>query len=207
MSFTSTALSSVFGLITLSQLLFEGSGNRSSLIFPVFTARCCLWARQKGFNSVLYGVIALALVAGFVRLRHAILRLTADGEYVNDEEGSKSLRPLIFPSRTTHTRLFPKKHSFSYSYLLVGIPVGWKGSVASMISTDIQADDNLNVSQAWFHVNAQDYLERGQGKLGLDGKLARYLKSQVCEPTFQARVPSAEPYRESRWVITPIYTL
>ena len=49
---------------------------------------------------------------------------------------NESPRPLFFPSRTTQTRLFPKSHSFSYSYLLVGIPVGWRGSVGGMLAAD-----------------------------------------------------------------------
>ena len=48
------------------------------------------------------------------------------------------LKPLLFPSRTSHMRLFPKNHSFSYSYLLVGIPVGWRGSTGSLISADLE---------------------------------------------------------------------
>ena len=83
------------------------------------------------------------------------------------------LQPLIFPCRTSHTRRFPKQNSFSYSYLYVGIPIGWTGSVASVISAEVS-------NPAWFHVDATNYLERGDGHLGLKGKLHDYLKAQVC---------------------------
>ena len=36
-------------------------------------------------------------------------------------QSASGLKPLLFPARTTHRRLFPTPHSFSYSYLLAGI--------------------------------------------------------------------------------------
>ncbi|KAI1657181.1 hypothetical protein F4813DRAFT_380981 [Daldinia decipiens] len=83
-------------------------------------------------------------------------------------------QPLLFPCQTTHTRLFPKKHTFSYSYLLVGIPVGWTGVAGGMISSD---EYSTGVG-GWYKVDASDYLDRGNGHLGLRGKLDAYLESQ-----------------------------
>ena len=96
--------------------------------------------------------------------------------------GDDFLKPLIFPSRTSHTRLFPKKHSFSLSYLLVGVPVGWKGSVGSFLSVDedeTEASRTTSWLGAWFSVKAADYLHRGQDTRGLKGKLESFLESQV----------------------------
>ena len=96
--------------------------------------------------------------------------------------GDDFLKPLVFPSRTSHTRLFPKKHSFSLSYLLVGVPIGWRGSVGSFLSVD---EDETEASRtaawlgAWFSVKAADYLHRGQDTRGLQGKLQSFLESQV----------------------------
>ncbi|KAI1802161.1 hypothetical protein F4811DRAFT_563440 [Daldinia bambusicola] len=86
-------------------------------------------------------------------------------------------RPLLFPCRTTHTRLFPKKHSFSYSYLLVGIPVGWTGVASGIISND----ENKTGVEGWYKIDASDYLDRGHGQLGLRGKLDAYLESQGAD--------------------------
>ena len=98
------------------------------------------------------------------------------------------LRPLLLPCRTTHTRVAPKLHSFSYSYLLVGVPVGWRGSADGMISADL---DPLNkpgqLSRGWFHVDAADHLNRGDVQLGLRGKLHAYLKDQ-------GELPESYPY-------------
>lgn len=96
-------------------------------------------------------------------------------------------RVLLFPSRTTHSRMFPKRHSFSYSYLVVGIPVGWQGRAGSMVSSGIERSQGAlswlslkpNSRKSWFDIDAADYLERGNRELGLRGKLDAYLKSQV----------------------------
>jgi hypothetical protein len=90
-------------------------------------------------------------------------------------------KPLFFPSRTTHTRLFPKSHSFSYSYLLVGIPVGWQSSVGGMLSADQGTHSARSTSSSsWYNVDAGDYLDRGHRQLGLEGKLRKFMLSQVC---------------------------
>lgn len=100
---------------------------------------------------------------------------------------------LFFPCRTTHARLFPKKHSFSHSYLVVGIPVGWEGTAGGLVSSGIQEQNDgllswlslgLTSKKAWYDVNAADYLERGRGHLGLRGKLDEFLKTQVSVDSF-----------------------
>ena len=98
-------------------------------------------------------------------------------------KGSNPLRPLVFPCRTTHTRLFPKKHSFSYSYLFVGVPVGWRGSVGSFFSADLQSlsSKDLRQEHGWLRVESADYLNRGDNVHGLQGKLDSYLQSQVSQ--------------------------
>lgn len=103
------------------------------------------------------------------------------------EKQSGPGKPLLFPSRTTHSRIFPRKHSFSYSYLVVGIPVGWSGQCGGLISADLPSSPRWlswlwpgsAVTKGWYHVDAADYLERGNGHLGLRGKLDAYLESIV----------------------------
>ncbi|KAH6845019.1 hypothetical protein B0I37DRAFT_173977 [Chaetomium sp. MPI-CAGE-AT-0009] len=101
---------------------------------------------------------------------------------------------LLFPCRTSHTRLFPKKHSFSYSYLLVGIPVGFEGNAGGLVSVKANGKPglfpyfSLAPWAGWFTVDAGDYLEHGNSELGLRGKLDEYLRSQGVDP---AIYPSA----------------
>jgi hypothetical protein len=94
---------------------------------------------------------------------------------------------LFFPCRTTHARMIPNKHSFSHSYLVVGIPVGWEGTAGGLVSVGGKADRSngilswllLGPEKAWYDTDAADYLERGNGHLGLRGKLDEFLKTQV----------------------------
>lgn len=101
---------------------------------------------------------------------------------------------LLFPCRTTHTRMAPKKHSFSHSYLVVGIPVGWEGAAGGLVSVGGKEDNskgimswvswNRSPGKAWYDTNATDYLERGKAHLGLRGKLDEFLKTQVSVDVF-----------------------
>ena len=95
---------------------------------------------------------------------------------INPTPYPDSLKPVIFPCRTTHKRIFPEVHSLSYSYLFVGVPVGWSSSAGSILSSDCEA------SSTWFSVHQEDYLARGVHSLGLRGKLDDYLRSQDVDP-------------------------
>ena len=108
--------------------------------------------------------------------RHGFYRSSHD---YNDQESP--MKPVIFPCRTSHTRLFPKKHSFSYSYLFVGIPVGWRGYINSILSADLKTLpwSREPPADCWFNVDSSDYLARGDNMHGLRGKLDDYLESQV----------------------------
>ena len=148
--------------------LIDATAYLSSLIFPLE-------------GRYLFAII-LTLLTGFL----FAYRRAQPGKVQTSKESERTaltnpLKPLLFPCRTAHTRLFPKKHSFSYSYLFVGVPVGWTGSIGSMIAAD--ADTSTGTSppspKAWFRVEARDHLDRGDAHLGLHGKLRVYLESQV----------------------------
>lgn len=97
---------------------------------------------------------------------------------------------LLLPCRTTHTRLSPKSHSFSYAYLVVGVPVGYRGNAANMVSVGVEHTSNWaswfrssSLQKGWFDVDASDYLRRQSGELTLREKLDSYLQTQVCLQT------------------------
>lgn len=121
-------------------------------------------------------------------------------------------RVLIFPSRTTHMRLFPKKHQFSYSYLVVGIPVGWEGSIGGLLSVGVEASWSLSswfipgswFQKGWFTVDDRDFFERGHSSTGLRGKLDAYLKTQVWSQLHLPLLPIANDIRE--WIRPSIRT-
>ncbi|SPQ22198.1 921c6080-c00f-429a-9287-f8b20d8a48b4 [Thermothielavioides terrestris] len=92
---------------------------------------------------------------------------------------------LLLPCRTSHSRLFPQKHSFSYWCLTVGVPVGFEGNAGGMVSVGRRSRQSLFSwlsSEAWLTVDAGDYLERGKSELGLRGKLDEYLRTQGADP-------------------------
>jgi hypothetical protein len=93
-------------------------------------------------------------------------------QLVEKEWPQPDLRPVMIPCRTTHARLFPAKHSFSYSYLFVGVPVGWTGRADTILSANCRSGplDGANL-RTWFTVKAEDYLKRGTHPDGLRGKL------------------------------------
>ena len=103
------------------------------------------------------------------------------------------LKPLLFPCRTSHTRIFPKKHSFSFSYLFVGIPVGWRESAGTLLSADLKSlpCNGRRSWGAWFSVESADHLERGDSVHGLRGKLESFLETQVCCHLFYQLVQAA----------------
>ena len=83
--------------------------------------------------------------------------------------------PLIIPGRISHARLFPKHHSFSYSYLMVGIPIHSPNRGNWVLSIDQRAW----WKRGWLRVEAADHLGRGCDKDGIHSKLRSYLESQV----------------------------
>jgi hypothetical protein len=128
------------------------------------------------------GLISLFI---FIQVLRYILSLTQTSSYCSEDDFP--VKPMFFPCRTSHVRMFPKKHGFSYSYLLVGIPIGWKGSVDGMLSADTPKDQrpwyikllSLRPGGAWFTVNGDDYLGRGHVDGGLQEKLKKYLESEA----------------------------
>ncbi|KAL1911944.1 hypothetical protein Sste5344_002139 [Sporothrix stenoceras] len=127
---------------------------------------------------------ALALVALAVVIFVIKTESTNKQRQAEAEPWTGPGKPLLFPCITTHTRLVPKQHSFVYSYLVVGVPVGWTGVCGGMISvaTDSPTAERKEIKKGWYHIDAEDYLERGYGDLGLCGKLDSFLKSERIEP-------------------------
>ena len=111
------------------------------------------------------------LAGGIVHRGHQLKANDGPQHLAAHSIDERLLPPLLIPSRTSHSRVFPQKHNFSYSYLYVGIPIGFRGPVSKALSVDSQR-------RSWFHVTAEDHLTRGNDHLGLAEKLKRYLHAQ-----------------------------
>lgn len=96
-------------------------------------------------------------------------------------------QPYLIPCKTTHRRLLPKKHSFSYSYLTIGVPVDFRGSVNGMIAVDENPVPSFGglvpfanlLSRSWYYIQASDHLQRNHHGLCIRGKLNLFLLSEV----------------------------
>jgi hypothetical protein len=105
------------------------------------------------------------------------------------EESKKEVKqmwtpPLLYPSRTAHARFGPKIHSFSYSYLMVGIPVMAK----EVLVNNMLAVDTIHSTRSWYQVTSEDHLYRISSPTDLRTQVDDFLKLQVLSPrsaTFQ----------------------
>jgi hypothetical protein len=169
---------------------YDGSGAKRDFLLTFPFGLWTFWLHLFPLFTYIIPTAAtvFAFGAAFLLLhnRHDLAKLRSGKERQDHGalSNSQAMRPLVFPCRTTHTRIFPKKHSFSYSYLLVGIPVGWQGSVGSFLSADLesmprQTPNPRPAAKPWFTVEAEDHLSRGTHIDGLRGKLEAYLKSEV----------------------------
>ena len=190
------ALISPFSLfLFLIRLIYAGSGARSDIKLIIVVS---VWIYRKLLEDAAAAAAALllkrpslaSLVGLFLCLSCALYnnleKESVEGETTEDNchrSNARFLKPLVFPCRTSHTRLFPQKHSFSYSYLLVGIPIGWRGSIGSVLSADLSPTEGKGSSRrnGWYSVRGADYLHRGYDARGLYGKLENYLKTQVFQ--------------------------
>jgi hypothetical protein len=128
------------------------------------------------------GVVALA---AFRTLMRRVYGKSADAASTREglPEGSATWtlehpRPWIFPCRTQHARMFPKRHAFGYSYLLCGFPVVPAGTTSDGV--DVGDGTDQEMGNWWLRVRAEDYLARGNGVMGFYGKLKAFMREQVC---------------------------
>lgn len=144
--------------------------------------------RTIGFNNALL-VVCFTAAAILLRLcwKHGTAINLNRGIEPETPIKNPRLKPMLFPCKTTHTRLSPKNHSFSYCFLYAGIPVGWKGEARTLLSADSSAAKRQRgqslMSGTWFSVEAEDYLGKGSNPDGLKGKLHCYLWAQGVDPS------------------------
>lgn len=91
---------------------------------------------------------------------------------------------LLIPGRITHHRLYPQKHSFSYPYLLLGIPIEVSDNANDIMLANVHSSWSwfiqLSGLTALFKVCPTGHLQRIRSDNGLRGKLDAYLGSEVC---------------------------
>ena len=155
---------------TIVSAYFYGGGSSVSL-----------WVPTLGYVFYRISDSQIVTLKRRVARLEASSRLNGDRILRNWSVPATRLRPMLFPSQVFHKRKFPKEHSFSYSYLMVGIPVGWRGSIGTLLSADIKSLpwQGEKPPAGWFTVESADHLARGDSLYGLRGKLEEYLASIV----------------------------
>ncbi|KAJ5701170.1 hypothetical protein N7488_008718 [Penicillium malachiteum] len=130
-----------------------------------------------------FGLAWLLQAAFFQRkllLDEGLSTLENDKEFIG--------KPLLFPTKLSHSRMFPERYNYTYDYFLVGIPVSLRGRVGSVLSIDTAqpapGDPNRSTrsTKCWFKIDQRHYLEPGNSTLGLKGKLHRHLESRGEDP-------------------------
>jgi hypothetical protein len=158
-----------------SHLLFSsGSGTEIKVVMaPNYSGP---------LSYLLYSCVGIALCFSLSSLGFFFSRRPPHGKYSREKlplrkQGGFTIhKPFVFSGRISHTRLFPKFHAFSYSYLMVGIPVrSFKSNW--LLSVDTATSRWWN--RGWLRVEPQDHLGRGGDGDGLSRKLDRFLQSQV----------------------------
>ncbi|KAL7936991.1 hypothetical protein V8C35DRAFT_213029 [Trichoderma chlorosporum] len=172
-------------LVLLFAIFWHGVTRRQADIVIVLI--CLTWKQRSSLTALYYGLICSKLtlsslaLAIIVFIGHEFVGNIRRWRYVGESQSATTAAYLI-PCRVTHSRELPEKHSFSYSYLAVGIHVGYRGNVNGMISVDAEDSAFWWRMRSWLRVDSADYLERGNNKLGLRGKLDAYLRSQDANP-------------------------
>jgi DUF1365 family protein len=157
----------------------------------------CLWNRQAALERLstftrLEGTFRLALAVGtsavvaflflYCSQQPRGLLSPSDSSASPAVVQNSGLQLRLIPCRTTHARLSPTTHSFSYFYLYAGIPIGLKDCFNTLLSADTtllnSEHGNLKTWKAWFTVEGDDHLQRTTSTVDLLQKLHCYLKSQ-----------------------------
>ena len=169
--------------------LRDPSRRQDLALFVILLVSRYLWSDPsllrtvRGYNFPFgLAITALSIFAAYFIRRQSRSRDVPS----TSNPGQETKAPTIHPCRTTHTRLFPERHAFSYAYLQVSVPVDFEGTcgLVSVGSTS---------KKAWFHVQASDYLERGSSIPSLKAKLSAYLESEGVNSSqwYEARLVTA----------------
>ena len=129
---------------------------------------CCI------FGALL--LIATVCLALFSASSSHKIRSLRESPHQSSERSAPGIDDLlILPGRTSHTRLFPKCHRFTYSYLMVGVPIHSSDQGNHLLSVD----ECSWWKRGWLRVEAKDHLGRSGNENGIRRKLELYLDSQV----------------------------
>lgn len=154
--------------------LFDTTNHFATIREVILIAALCLFSlRHEKLVSTAYlpwVIISIGLII-FAGSTSIALRRFGSPEANPPKEDRLRLEPIFFYYRINHTHLFPRRHSFAYSVLEVGIPLSFKGSIGRLFSFN---RSNCR-SDKWtiFGVDSRDYLRCGNETL--EDKMGAFL--------------------------------
>lgn len=171
---------STTAMATLWVISLFGAANRFATIREVIliVVLCLFSFRHEtpvSTASLPWAVISIGLTI-FAGSTYIVFRRSESPGANPPEQDRLRLEPVFFRCRTNHTRLFPRRHSFVYSVLEMGIPLSFKGSIGRLFSFNNGSNCDGN---KWtiFGVDSRDYLKRGNETL--EDKMGAFLKENV----------------------------
>lgn len=197
------AIIGFFSLITFIQSFrYHPGATMKDLCFIFSPTLADSFHRMDWINVFMFLLpLSFAAVAGTV-LTWVLLVAYVQRKWIlwseEDAEMKETLlgRPLLFPCRLTHARMFPEKYNYWINYFLVGIPVGLRGRIGGLMSIDSDGSGPHSPAKKsfqscvgrlvrkliWFRIDTILYLHRGDGHLSLAAKLEHFLQERVCTP-------------------------
>ena len=175
------AIPTLLLIVWIPRLLFGLKGLGTDSVALTALAPIVLVVHVNSLSLVIQ-LTALALFAITTIVLYPLLCLSLQAIRIIDfpADGLEPLRPRLIPCRTSHKRLFPQKHGFSYNYLQVGMPVGFGGNIASTAAADPGSEKEHQLFRGLgLAVRAEDHLSRGHRHIGLRGKLDMYIRDQA----------------------------
>lgn len=150
-----------------------GAANRFATREVILIGALCLFSVSTASLPWVLISVGLIIFAGSTYI--AFRRSESPGANPPDQDRLQ-LEPVFFCCRTNHTRLFPRRHSFAYSVLEVGIPLSFKGSIGRLFSFNNGSNCD---GDKWtiFGVDSRDYLRRGNETL--EDKMGAILEENV----------------------------
>lgn len=123
---------SVFTL-SAAAVFYVWAGTRTDLLY---NAALLVWLHRQSLVSHVQTIAEYIPLTFFCigATLPALFAFASRTSYQSTWQGPG--RPYLIPCKTSHKRLFPKPHSFAYSYLTVGVPEGFRGSVNGMIGVE-----------------------------------------------------------------------
>ncbi|EED21453.1 conserved hypothetical protein [Talaromyces stipitatus ATCC 10500] len=135
------------------------------------------WVGQVAFGTTLVSLVLW--LSSFFSAFKKYDRKTMTEDVENDSSLLGIDEVLVFPGRTSHTRLSPVVRSFWFHFLIAAVPIR---NCRSNWFVSVDSDTKPWWHRGWLRVDPPDHLHRGEDENGLSYKLDKFLSSKQYNP-------------------------